>query len=86
MKYLLSALLLGILLTGHALAGSEKFNRCFHGMDTDGDEIVTMIELQDAYPQEAEKTMTTADANRDGALDHDEWEAFKESLGLEDLH
>ncbi|ACS78446.1 hypothetical protein [Maridesulfovibrio salexigens] len=71
-------------LAANAIAGSN-LNRCFYSMDSNGDEMVTVDEFKAALPDSAD-VFEEADADKSGALDHDEWESFKSSKGIEEQH
>ncbi|NDV26003.1 hypothetical protein [Desulfovibrio sp. JC010] len=82
-KLVLAAIMiLGFFAT--AVAG-DNFNRCFYSMDKNGDDTVSTEEFRTALPNSA-AAFKEADSDKSGTLDHDEWEAFKESKGIEDHH
>lgn len=69
---LLSLGVAGMLAAGPALAGSVPG-------DTDGNDMLSLAEVQAMFPTVTEAVFTTADANHDGMLDEGELKAAQES-------
>jgi hypothetical protein len=65
-----------------ALPDPKQFNAHFGDMDRTGDGRVTWEEFKAYFPQAEPKVFATIDLNKDGAIDHGEWHAFKEAHGL----
>ncbi|WP_419784456.1 hypothetical protein [Maridesulfovibrio sp.] len=84
MKKLVFTVIITLGIAATAAAG-ENYNRCFYSMDRNGDDAVTVDEFKAALPNSA-AAFNEADADKSRALDHDEWEAFKESRGIEEQH
>lgn len=70
-KFIVAALGLGALATS-AFAASDMT------VDANGDGLVTMDEVQAAYPEVTAEQFSEMDANGDGALDDSEINAAKE--------
>jgi hypothetical protein len=51
----------------------------FPELDADGDEQVTWEEFKARFPDTTEAVFEAVDLDGDGAIDHDEWHAFKEA-------
>jgi hypothetical protein len=71
MKTIMTMTTAAILLTAPAWAQSA--------MDTDGDGLVTLVELQTAYPDITEDTFVAMDTDADGALSDAEITAATEA-------
>lgn len=84
MKKLVFTVVMALGIAATSVAG-ENYNRCFYSMDKNGDDVVTVEEFKAVLPDSA-AAFTEADADRSGSLDHDEWESFKESKGIEEQH
>lgn len=84
MKKLIVFTALIVALATTALA-ADNLNRCFYSMDRNGDEFVTKDEFKAALPN-SDAAYTEADTDKSGKLDHEEWEAFKKSKGIEENH
>ncbi|NDV23385.1 hypothetical protein [Desulfovibrio sp. JC022] len=84
MKKVVFSVIMILGMAAAAVAGDD-LNRCFYSMDRNGDEAVSAEEFKAALPNSA-AAFAEADADKSGSLDHDEWEAFKESKGIEDSH
>lgn len=68
----LSALILGLIGTGHAMGQAET-------LDTDGDGLVSYTEALVAMPEMTEAEFQALDANGDGVLDAAEIAAAQEA-------
>ncbi|QJB55954.1 hypothetical protein [Pseudodesulfovibrio sp. zrk46] len=66
-----------------AMAGTD-YNVCFNSLDADGSDSVSRGEYLVAFPDADQTMFDKADADKDGALSHEEWEEFKESQGYEE--
>lgn len=84
MKKVLFAILT-LMLSSQLAFGAAEYNSCFFSMEKSGDDLVSKSEFLAKYPEGAD-VFAAADANGDGTLDHDEWEGYKESQGIEDNH
>ncbi|WP_432738273.1 hypothetical protein [Maridesulfovibrio sp. FT414] len=84
MKKIVFAVLMVVVLASAALA-EDNYNRCFYSMDRNGDDAVSKEEFSAALP-ESGQAFGAADADKSGSIDHDEWEAFKESKGIRESH
>jgi len=49
----------------------------FPDMDTNGDDLVSWAEFKNKFPDVEKNIYETADSNKDGSLNHDEWHQFK---------
>lgn len=65
-----------------ALPDPKQFNAHFGDMDNQKDDRVTWEEFKAYFPQAEPKVFAAVDLNQDGAIDHDEWHAFKKAHGL----
>ncbi len=65
-----------------ALPDPKQFNAHFGDIDTQKDGRVTWGEFNAYFPQAEPKVFAAIDLNKDSAIDHDEWHAFKEAHGL----
>lgn len=83
---LVLALAIGCTTTGRfhdaALPDPKQFNAHFGDMDSTADGRVNWEEFKAYFPQAEPKVFATIDLNKDGAIDHDEWHAFKKAHGL----
>ncbi len=68
-----------------ALPEPASYNAHFGDMDTDGDESVIWDEFKAHFPKAERRVYDALDLNRDGAVDHGEWHAFKEAHGLKHI-
>jgi len=62
------------------------YNVCFSTLDSDGSGEVTESDLIAAFPGGGAAVFAAADTDKDGFLDHGEWEGWKENRGFEDNH
>ena len=85
MNKFLCALAMIAMLYQAAVAG-EAYNVCFYSMDRNGDDVVVLEEFSAAMVNAEGSVFQAADADGNGELVHDEWEAYKESQGFEDHH
>ena len=83
MKKLLFALALVLLLCRPAIAGTN-YNVCFNSLDADVDGIMSKSEFMVAFSGGDVAVFEAADADKDGGVNHEEWEAYKESRGFEE--
>jgi len=83
-RYILSLLLVGAL-CATALA-ETNYNVCFNSLDADYDGVMTKSEFMIAFPDGDTSAFETADADKNGDVSHEEWEAYKQSLGIEENH
>jgi hypothetical protein len=77
MKHLFLAGLIVLGLAATAQAQTD-YQAHFGNLDTNGDGKMDMSEYAGHFPQGDPGFFTEADADKDGALDHDEWHDFKE--------
>ncbi len=83
MKKVALIVLLISLLTLPAMAGTD-YNICFSRIDSDYDGEVTKAEFESAFPGGDTAVFAAADTDGSGAVNHDEWEAYKSSQGFEE--
>ena len=67
---------------GSDMPDPKGYNAHFGNMDASGDRMVDWKEFKAYFPQAEPKVFAAVDLNKDGAIDHDEWHAFKEAHGL----
>ena len=72
---IVSVVLLTIALPAFSQDSDSRAHICFRTLDTDRDGQVTAEEFKRFYP-DGEQLFGEADANRDGALTHDEYHAL----------
>jgi hypothetical protein len=65
-----------------AMPDPASFNAHFGDMDADGDGLVSREEFNNFFKNPDPKVFDAIDMNKDGAIDHDEWHAFKEAHGM----
>ena len=66
-----------------ALPDPKQYNAHFENMDSTKDGLISWEEFKGYFPQAEPKVFSTIDLNKDGYIDHDEWNKFKEAHGLE---
>jgi hypothetical protein len=54
----------------------------FGDLDTDGDDRVSPAEFRAYFPEGDMQVFRVIDADRDGAISHEEWHRFKAAHGL----
>jgi hypothetical protein len=64
------------------LPDPKGYNAHFGDMDAGADGRVDWQEFKRHFPAAEPKVFEAVDLNKDGAIDHDEWHAFKEAHGL----
>ena len=67
---------------GTLLLATQAFANVDAAIDTDGDGVYSMTELAVAYPELTDEMFTAIDANADGAVDAEEFQAAQESALL----
>ncbi len=72
-KTRMTATMAAVLLAGAATAVSAA------EIDTDGDGVYSLAEMQAAFPEITEETFTAIDANGDGMVDPDELKAAQDA-------
>ncbi|MBG0791028.1 MAG: EF-hand domain-containing protein [Desulfovibrionaceae bacterium] len=85
MKKLLFALALVLLMCRPAMA-ETNYNVCFNSLDVDLDGVMSKSEFMVAFSGGDVAEFESADTNKDGVVDHEEWEAYKEGRGYEENH
>lgn len=63
-----------------------NYNVCFNSLDADYDGGVSKSEFMVVFPNGDIAVFEEADADKDGSVSHEEWEAWKESRGIEESH
>jgi hypothetical protein len=79
-KWIAFTIVPAIIIASQAWAGN--YDGHFGDMDTSGDDQVTWEEFHAHFPDADQADYTAMDANGDGTLDHDEWHAYKKSMGI----
>jgi|Deesub1362B_J571_1020462.scaffolds.fasta_scaffold80817_1 hypothetical protein len=85
MKNLTLALGLVMIMALPAL-GNPNYNVCFNSLDADYDGSMSKSEFKEAFPDGDMAVYKAADSNKDGVVDHEEWEDYKASQGWEENH
>lgn len=85
MKILLFAVALVLLSSQLAMAGTN-YNVCFNSLDADLDGVMSKREFMIAFSSGDVAVFETADQDRNGDVNHTEWETYKESQGFEETH
>jgi Ca2+-binding EF-hand superfamily protein len=85
MRKILFAVALVLLLCRPAMAGTN-YNVCFNSLDADQNGVMSKGEFLVAFSGGDVTVFEKADTDKDGAVDHEEWEAYKESQGFEETH
>ena len=85
MKILLLAMTLVFLTSQPAMAGTN-YNVCFNSLDADLDGVMSKSEFMIAFSSGDVAVFETADLDKDGGVNHTEWEMYKESQGFEERH
>ncbi|EGB15807.1 hypothetical protein DND132_2604 [Pseudodesulfovibrio mercurii] len=83
MKKLFLALAFALLFC-QPVAAKTNYNVCFHSLDADVDGRMSKGEFLVAFSDGDTSVFDQADANHDGSVTHEEWEAYKEAQGFED--
>lgn len=83
MKKLLFAMAFVMLMCQPALANTN-YNVCFGSLDADVNDSMSKSEFMVAFPDGDEAVFVTADADKDGAVSHEEWEDYKAAQGWEE--
>ncbi|WP_051677060.1 EF-hand domain-containing protein [Maridesulfovibrio frigidus] len=84
MKKVIIAVFAIMMLASTAMA-ADNLDRCYYSMDNNGDSVLSKEEFKKALP-ESDKAFSAADVDKSGDLDHDEWESYKKSIGIEENH
>jgi Ca2+-binding EF-hand superfamily protein len=58
--------------------GGMALNAHLSDLDTDGDDTLNFKEFKSAFPSTEQKAFDFLDSDKDGMLNHDEWDRFKE--------
>lgn len=85
MKTMLMAFAMVLMLCQPATA-ETNYNVCFNSLDADYDGKMSKGEFMVAFPKGDLKIFDVADKDENGSVAHEEWEAYKESLGFEEQH
>jgi Ca2+-binding EF-hand superfamily protein len=84
--YCLAALAVGCAAQGKyhdtALPDPKGFNAHFGDMDKSGEGKVSWQEFKAYFPKADPKVFSAVDLNKDGFIDNDEWQKFKEAHGF----
>ena len=64
------------------IPNADSYNAHFGNMDPDKDGKVTWQEFKAFFPKADEKVFAAIDLNKDGGIDHDEWNDFKAAYDL----
>ena len=70
------------LIEAEKAAAERRWDGLFERVDTDGDGVMSMEELQVAYPTLSEDLFAAMDANGDGSIDADEFQAAQDAAVL----
>jgi len=82
MKKLLFALAFALLFC-QPVAAKTNYNVCFNSLDADVDGRMSKGEFLVAFSDGDTSVFDQADADKDGAVSHDEWETYKAVQGYE---
>ncbi len=66
------------------LGDPSGYQAHFPDLDSDGNDLVSWEEFKARFPDANRNVYAALDLNKDGAVDHDEWDQFKEAHGLKD--
>ncbi len=84
MKKIIIAAFAIMLLASTAMA-ADNLDRCYYSMDNNGDSVLSNEEFKVALPN-SDKAFIAADVDKSGDLNHDEWESYKKTIGIEENH
>ncbi|XXJ18270.1 hypothetical protein ACR42D_01670 [Desulfovibrio caledoniensis] len=82
MKKLLFALAFALLFC-QPVAAKTNYNVCFNSLDADVDGRMSKGEFLVAFSDGDTSVFDQADADKDGTVSHEEWEAYKSGQGYE---
>ena len=72
---------------GYNKGGGMALKAHLSDLDTDGDDTLSFKEFKSAFPSTEQKAFDFLDNDKDGMLNHDEWDSFKEmhkGMGMHD--
>jgi hypothetical protein len=67
-------------------AARTNYDVCFNSLDADVDGRMSKSEFLVAFSDGDTSVFEQADADKDGDVTHEEWEAYKEGQGFEEGH
>ena len=82
MKKLILAAAFALLLC-QPVAARTNYNVCFNSLDADADGSMSKGEFMVAFSEGDTSVFDQADADKDGVVSHEEWEAYKQAQGFE---
>lgn len=85
MKQVLYIMVVLTLLCQPVLAGTD-YNICFSRIDSDVSGEMTQNEFTEAFPDGDPAVFEVADGDKNGVVEHEEWEEFKSSQGFKENH
>lgn len=75
-----------VLMMCQPVVAETNYNVCFNSLDADYDGEMSKGEFMVAFPSGDLKVFEAADGDKSGTVSHEEWETYKESVGLEERH
>ncbi len=72
-----------LLLSSLLACAGTNYDVCFSSLDADGDGTMSKSEFMVVFFEGDTAVFNAADTNMDGGVDHDEWEAYKQSQGMD---